>query len=112
MRAASWRVLQGCRTERASQDKYMQFSFRKDRGSRCAGAVGAVQKLASALGRPMAQVAMSWVRQKTGVTAPIVGVTKPEQLTEALAGLDLILTPGQIVDLETPYIPRMPLGQE
>ena len=74
--------------------------------------IGAVQALATALGRPMAQVAMAWVRQKTGVTAPIVGVTKPEQLADALGGLDLVLTPGQIAELETPYVPHVPLGQE
>jgi aryl-alcohol dehydrogenase-like predicted oxidoreductase len=40
-----------------------------------------------------------------------VGVTKPDQLVQAIAGLDLVLTQGQIAELEAPYIPRKPLGQ-
>jgi aryl-alcohol dehydrogenase-like predicted oxidoreductase len=46
------------------------------------------------------------------VTAPIIGVTRAEQLTEAVAGLDLVLTQGQIAELEAPYIPHAPVGQE
>ncbi len=101
----------GAQTPRAGQDKYMQYLFSKTEEAD-ARVISAVQALATELGRPMAQVALAWVRQKAGVTAPIIGVTKPEQLAEALAGLDLVLTPGQIAALEAPYIPRMPLGQE
>ena len=101
----------GAQTARAGQDKYMHYLFSKTEDAD-ARVIGAVQALATELGRPMAQVAMAWVRQKAGVTAPIVGITKPQQLTEALGGLDLVLTPGQIADLEALYIPRMPLGQE
>ncbi len=101
----------GAQTQRAGQDKYMQFLFSKTEEAD-ARVISAVQALAAELGRPMAQVALAWVRQKTGVTAPIIGVTKPEQLTEALAGLDLVLTQGQTAELEAPYIPRLPLGQE
>ncbi|MGV8988445.1 MAG: aldo/keto reductase [Cypionkella sp.] len=101
----------GTQTARTEKDQYMKFLFAKSEEAD-ARVIGAVQALASEMGRPMAQVAMAWVRQKTGVTAPIVGVTKPEQLTEALGGLDLLLTPGQMAELEAPYIPRSPLGQE
>lgn len=101
----------GVQTARTTQDRYMKFLFDKT-AEADARVIGSVQALAADLGRPMAQVALAWVRQKAGVTAPIVGVTKPEHLTEALAGLDLILTPGQIAELEAAYIPRIPLGQE
>ena len=101
----------GAQTPRAGQDKYMQYLFNKTEEADDR-VISAVQVLAAELGRPMAQVALAWVRQKAGVTAPIIGVTKPEQLTEALAGLDLVLTPGQIAALEAPYVPRLPLGQE
>lgn len=101
----------GALTERTTKDRYMKFLFAKTEEAD-ARVIAAVQTLAAELGRPMAQVAMAWVRQKTGVTAPIVGVTKPAQLAEALGGLDLVLTPGQIAELEAPYIPRAPLGQE
>lgn len=101
----------GARTERTEQDKYMKFLFAKSEEAD-ARVIGAVQALASELGRPMAQVALAWVRQKTGVTAPIAGVTKPAQLAEALDGLDLTLTPHQMAELEAPYLPRLPVGQE
>ncbi len=101
----------GAVTERVGKDKYMSYLFDKT-AEADARVIGAVEALARELGRPMAQVALAWVRQKAGVTAPIIGVTKPEQLTEALAGLDLVLTPHQMADLEAPYIPKAPLGQE
>lgn len=101
----------GARTARAGSDKYMQYLFAKTEEAD-ARVITAVQTLAAEMGRPMAQVAMAWVRQKTGVIAPIIGVTRPEHLTEALEGLDLVLTPGQIARLEAPYVPRFPLGQE
>ena len=101
----------GVQTDRTAKDQYMKFLFDKTEAAD-AQVIGAVQALATTLGRPMAQVAMAWVRQKAGVTAPIVGVTKPEQLADALGGLDLVLTPHQIAELEAPYVPRVPLGQE
>ena len=101
----------GVQTDRTGKDKYMKFLFDKTEAAD-AQVIGAVQALATALDRPMAQVAMAWVRQKAGVTAPIVGVTKPEQLADAIGGLDLVLTPHQIAELEAPYVPRAPLGQE
>lgn len=101
----------GTQTARTGKDKYMQFLFAKTEAADAA-VIGAVEALARELGRPMAQVALAWVRQKPGVSAPIIGVTKPAQLAEAIDGLDLVLTPGQIADLEAPYIPHIALGQE
>ena len=101
----------GVQTPRTAQDRYMKFLFDATAAAD-AQVIGAVQTLAGELGRPMAQVAMAWVRQKTGVTAPIIGVTKPEQLADAIGGLDLVLTPGQIADLEARYVPHVPLGQD
>ena len=34
-----------------------------------------------------------------------------QTLEQAIAGLDLVLTQGQMAELEAPYIPRKPLGQ-
>ena len=50
--------------------------------------VGAV---ATARGVPRAQVALAWLLQKRGVTAPIVGASKPDHLTDAVAALSLKL---------------------
>ncbi|MBN9105015.1 MAG: aldo/keto reductase [Propionibacteriaceae bacterium] len=54
--------------------------------------VAAAQRVAEARGVPMAQVALAWVLSKPVVSAPIVGPTKLEHLTDAVAALDLRLT--------------------
>ena len=101
----------GAETERTAQDAYGKFLF--DRTAEAdAQVITAVQDLASELDRPMAQVAMAWVRQKTGVTAPIIGVTRSSQLADAVHGLSLTLTPDQMARLEARYIPHAPLGQD
>jgi aryl-alcohol dehydrogenase-like predicted oxidoreductase len=101
----------GAETDRTRQDAYGKFLF--DRTAQAdAQVIGAVQAMARDLGRPMAHVALAWLRQKPGVSAPIIGITKAEQLAEAVAGLSLTLTADQIALLEAPYIPHAPLGQE
>ena len=50
-----------------------------------------------------AQVALAWVSRHPAVTAPIVGVTKPHHLDDAVASLDLILTDDEVRRLEAPY---------
>jgi len=55
---------------------------------------------------PRAQVALAWVLQKEPVTAPIVGATKSLHLEDAVAALEVILTPDEIARLEEPYVPH------
>ena len=64
----------------------------------------------SARGVPRAQVALAWVLQKQGVTAPIVGASKAEHLTDAVAALSLKLTADEIKTLEAPYVPHKVAG--
>ena len=68
--------------------------------------VEAVQSVANARGIPMAQVALAWVLQKDGITAPIVGASKPHHLKDAVAALDIQLTADELKTLEKPYIPH------
>lgn len=70
--------------------------------------VAAVQKVAEARGVPMAQVALAWVLKNPVVSAPIVGPTRLEHLTDAVAALDLRLTDDEIAALEVHYVPRLP----
>jgi aryl-alcohol dehydrogenase-like predicted oxidoreductase len=65
-----------------------------------------VAAIAEARGIPRAQVALAWMIQKPGVTAPIVGASKPHHLTDAVAALSLGLTPEEIAALEAPYVPH------
>ena len=63
-------------------------------------------------GQPPAQVALAWLLHKPGVTAPIVGATKPSHLEDALAAAELKLSPDEIARLEEPYRPHPILGHE
>jgi aryl-alcohol dehydrogenase-like predicted oxidoreductase len=63
-------------------------------------------QVAGARGVPTAQVALAWLLQKPGVTAPIVGATKLEHLEDALAAERLELSGEEITALEEPYVPH------
>jgi aryl-alcohol dehydrogenase-like predicted oxidoreductase len=68
--------------------------------------VDQVNAIATARGVPRAQVALAWLLQKTGVTSPIVGASKPAHLTDAVAALSLKLTAEEIASLEKLYVPH------
>jgi len=69
--------------------------------------VSQVERIAQARGVPQAQVALAWVIQKQGITAPIVGAGKPHHLADAVAALSLGLTDEEIKALEAPFLPRI-----
>jgi len=70
--------------------------------------VNAVQQVAEARGVKMAQVALAWVLANPGVSAPIVGATKPHHLPEAVAALDVQLTADELHAMEEPYTRQGP----
>lgn len=72
--------------------------------------VEAVQRVAQRLGVPMARVALAWVLRQTGVSAPIVGVTRLEQLEEAAAAVSLTLSQEDVAELEAHYVPHPVAG--
>jgi aryl-alcohol dehydrogenase-like predicted oxidoreductase len=67
-------------------------------------------EVADELGVPTAQVALAWLLHKPGVTAPIVGATKPGHLEDALAAEQLSLSEEVIARLEEPYVPHPVAG--
>jgi aryl-alcohol dehydrogenase-like predicted oxidoreductase len=69
-------------------------------------------EVAARRGLPTAQVALAWVLHRPGVTAPIVGATRPEHLEDALAAEQLSLGEDEIADLEAPYVPHAVSGHE
>jgi 1-deoxyxylulose-5-phosphate synthase len=71
--------------------------------------VNAVCDVADERGVTPAQVALAWVASRPGVTAPIVGATRPQHLADAVAALELRLTEEEVARLEAPYGGR-PLG--
>ncbi len=68
--------------------------------------IAAVESVAKARGLSMARVALAWVYQQPGLTAPIVGASKPGHLEDALAALEVKLTPEECKTLEAPYRPH------
>jgi 1-deoxyxylulose-5-phosphate synthase len=72
--------------------------------------VDRVGEVAQRLGLGRAQVALAWVLRKPEVTAPIIGATRPEHLTDAVAALSVKLSDQDVVDLEEPYIPHAVVG--
>ena len=69
-----------------------------------------VAEVAAKRGVPRAQVALAWVAQKSVVSAPIVGATKPHHLEDAVASLSLNLTDEEIASLEEAYVPHQVAG--
>ena len=63
-------------------------------------------EVAGRRGVPSAQLALAWLLQKPGVTAPIVGATKLEHLEDALAAEKLTLSESEVSELEEPYVPH------
>jgi aryl-alcohol dehydrogenase-like predicted oxidoreductase len=57
-----------------------------------------------------AQVALAWLLAQPAVTAPIVGITRPEHLDDAIAAVDLELSDGEVTELAADYAPHAIAG--
>jgi len=89
-------------TRRAEADQYVKSLYQdSDRAI-----VERVGDIARARGVSRAQVALAWVAGHPAITAPIIGATRPEHLTEALAAVDLELSAEERGALEELYRPR------
>ena len=63
-------------------------TYMNDRGFRV---LAAVEKVAASVNATPAQVSLSWLAHRPGITAPIASATTVPQLTELLGGIDLRL---------------------
>ena len=72
--------------------------------------VDRVEEIARARGLPMAQIALAWLMKKPGITAPIVGASRPAHVEDAVAALNITLTPEEMTKLEEPYVPHQVMG--
>ena len=97
----------GGETLRAKTDEYAQSLYYADSDFRV---VDRVIEIARNRGVTPAQVALAWILRQPGVTAPIIGVTKIEQLDDAVAALDVALDDEECRRLEEPYCPHPVLG--
>ncbi len=94
-------------TVRAKSDDLSRKHFFQDADF---AVVEKVTEVAQARGISNAQVAMAWVLQQAGVTAPIVGATKPHHLEEAVAALGVKLDEAELKTLESCYVPHPVIG--
>src|SRR6516164_3857543 len=95
------------RTTRANSDPFGDSLYQNSADFDVVDAVGGV---AAARGVPPAQVALAWLLHRPGVTAPIVGATKPGHIADALAAVELDLTEDETRRLEEHYVPHPVLG--
>ena len=83
----------GARSRRRSAPGRMRSATRSTARRGCRPRVlDRVGEIVAARGLPRAQVALAWLLQKPGVTAPIVGATKPEHLKDAVAAVGVKLS--------------------
>jgi 1-deoxyxylulose-5-phosphate synthase len=95
------------RTARAGSDPFADYLYEQPTDF---DVVERVAEVAAVRGVPPAQVALAWLLPKPGVTAPIIGATKPGHLEDAIAAEQLALTGEEIARLEEPYAPHPVLG--
>ena len=69
-----------------------------------------ITAVAGQRGVPNAQVALAWVLQQPGITAPIVGASKTSHLDDAVAALKIKLDDAELKALAEPYRPHAILG--
>lgn len=62
--------------------------------------VARLMTLADAAGLPLSVMALAWSMATPGVTAPIVGATRPEQLDAAVAAVDVSLGADLMAELD------------
>lgn len=65
-----------------------------------------VAEVSDRLGVTRAQVALAWVLQQPGVSSPIVGVTRIEQLHDLVGAVDIRLDDAALAYLAEPYEPH------
>jgi 1-deoxyxylulose-5-phosphate synthase len=89
-------------TVRSENDDFGSSLYREEDSA----IVGKVLEIAERRGVSAAQVALAWLMAQPGVTSPIVGVTKPEHLSDAVAAVELRLTADELEELSLGYLPR------
>lgn len=94
-------------TARAKSDDFAHQMYYQDSDFDVVDAAG---EIAAKRGVSNAQVALAWLLNKPGVTAPIVGASKPRHLEDAIEAVSLKLDADEMKALEKPYRPHRVLG--
>ena len=93
-------------TSRAETDEFGRSLYRDEDKA----VVDKVAEVAQRRGVSRAQVALAWLMANPVVTSPIVGVTKPEHLRDAVDAVDLELTDDEVEELGAGYVPHAIAG--
>ena len=94
------------KTARSDTDEFGKSLYRdEDRAI-----VEKVLALAERRGVSPAQIGLAWLLAQPSVTSPIVGITRPEHLDDALAAVDLELTDDEVAELSADYVPHAIAG--
>jgi aryl-alcohol dehydrogenase-like predicted oxidoreductase len=96
------------RTTRAATDGYAEELYT----SADFDVIDRLIKVAAERSLSPAQVALAWLLHKPGVTAPIIGATRPSHLDDAVAAVDVALSDQEITQLEEPYRPHPVRGHQ
>jgi aryl-alcohol dehydrogenase (NADP+) len=94
-------------TQRAKTDDYAHQLYYRESDFEVAARVTEVAKVRNVT---PAQVALAWMLQQPGITAPILGFSRMHHLKEAVAALDITLSKSEVESLEEPYQPHPILG--
>ncbi|HZS48227.1 MAG TPA: aldo/keto reductase [Blastocatellia bacterium] len=97
----------GTETIRAKTDEYAHKLYYADEDFTI---VDRVAEVAGQKGVKPTQVALAWLLQQPGVTAPIIGSGKINHLQDAVDALSIRLSDEEIRALEEPYKPHPILG--
>ena len=93
-------------TARSETDEFGRSLYRDEDET----VVDKVIALAERRGVAPAQVGLAWLLAQPAVTSPIVGVTSPQHLSDAIAAVDLELTDDEIAELGADYVPHAIAG--
>jgi aryl-alcohol dehydrogenase (NADP+) len=68
--------------------------------------VDRLTEVAKARGISNSRMALAWVLHQPGITSPIISATKPGQMADLIAALDVKLTAEELRLLAEPYVPH------
>jgi aryl-alcohol dehydrogenase-like predicted oxidoreductase len=97
----------GGATTRASTDDLAQGYYYRPSDFATVERLGAA---AAARGVSAATLAYAWLLHRPGITAPIIGASKPYQLDDAVKAMDIALSADDMAALEAGYEPHPVLG--
>ena len=101
---------QRSKTIRAATDSYSHQLYGEQVSEADARVIDSLETLAAEARIHPARMALAWLLHQPAVVAPIVGISKPGQLDDALAALEVQLSPQMLARLEESYVPHPVAG--